>query len=404
MSEALKDLRKMPDLSEVPPEVAEEAIRTAEPMLHPEEKAAAAAFREHAHPLSEMIDGAFDLMSRRAEGKANPIPTPWDEVNEALGGGFWPGFHVLTGGTGAGKSQWALQVAWTAAKQGTPVLYLGLELGKEDLVARLAGLALADSEGSAPPWSKLYLGKDRAALKRAEKALRKFQGAPFFLEFGPPGGWSASELDRRVRALRLEFPEKEKGSSPLLVVLDYLQIIGAEEDPQEPGRRLRQELRERIGRAAYEARHVAREYGAVVLALSSISRDYARMLANERKVAAGEAEISGVEGLGAGDPGRFVGLGKESGEIEFAADSVLALARGRNLGDRSEAYLAIAKLRARPDEYGNGWRVLHFNGGFFFPEDTESRRERLALAQGARKNQKTKARGSHIPEDFGVAV
>lgn len=362
----------------------------AEPMEHPDvaaeeaaREARAADFDEAAEPIGSLLGQAFDLMDRRASGLAVPIPMPWPEVNDAMGGGLWPGFHVLSGTTGSGKSQWALQVAYEAAKAGHPVLYVGLELGHDDMVARLAGLALADDDPHAPPWSSLYLGRNPVALRAAKAKAGLLESLPFRLEVGPPNGWWPGVLSGRVAALCERHPEPNgRGSRPPLVVIDYLQIVGAEPDPSRPGHTMRQDLRERIGRAAYAARQVARDHGAVVLALSSVSRENARMLGFERAATAGRLKGKDAdtwEGLGNGDPGRFVGLGKESGEIEFSADSVLVLARGEDLEDpkRSEAYLAIAKLRARPSgEDADRWRVLHFNGGWFTSEDPDSKAKR----------------------------
>lgn len=379
-------------------EERDRAEAEAEPMPHPDDRAEAEAraarardFDEAARPIGSLLGKAFDLMERRADGRAVPIPMPWPEVNRAMGGGLWPGFHVLSGTTGSGKSQWALQVAYSAAKAGHPVLYVGLELGHEDMVARLAGLALADEGNNAPPWSALYLGRNKPALEAAKAKAGLLESLPFRLEVGPPNGWWPGVLADRVAELCERHPEPDgRGSRPPLVVIDYLQIVGAEPDPARPGYTLRQDLRERIGRAAYAARQVARDHGAVVLALSSVSRENARMLGIERAAAAGRLtgkEAETWEGLGNGDPGRFVGLGKESGEIEFSADSVLVLANGEKLEHRSEAYLAIAKLRARPSgDDADRWRVLHFNGGWFVPEDPASRDKRLVRAGEAPKS------------------
>ena len=113
---------------------------------------------EHIELLSQrrivqFYDTAIARMFDRAQGRERPLILPWPEANDALGGGLWPGLHVLVGNTGSGKSQWSLQVALHAAQsRDVPVLYLGLELGQTDLVARLLGLI------SRQRWSDLYLG------------------------------------------------------------------------------------------------------------------------------------------------------------------------------------------------------------------------------------------------------
>jgi replicative DNA helicase len=68
-----------------------------------------------------------------------------------------------------------------------------------------------------------------------------------------------------------------------------------------------------------------------VLALSSTAREnYARLVFEEEA-----------------DPGDFVGLGKESGEVEYASDGVLVLARGVR-ADAVVRRLVVAKHRAGP--------------------------------------------------------
>lgn len=286
--------------------------------------------------IEHFYDAATSQMLDRAQGRERPLVLPWPEANDALGGGFWPGLHVLVGNTGSGKSQWSLQVALYAAKSSrVPVLYLGLELGQTDLVARLLGLI------SRQHWSDLYLGTSEARLQSAMRWGAELPELPFYLDVAPPMGWDYTALYDRAKTMRHLYPE-----GPLLIVLDYLQLVAGE------GR----DLRERIGRASYQARAAARDFDATVLLLSSTARENYASLSGEDG-----------QGLGEGSTARFVGLGKEAGEIEYAADSVLVLAAEPL--DENEArpptrrvFLAIAKVRAgRP-----GWVPLAFNGSRFF--------------------------------------
>lgn len=296
--------------------------------------------------IAQFYDAATARMFDRAEGRERPLILPWPETNDALGGGLWPGLHVLVGNTGSGKSQWSLQVALHAARsREVPVLYLGLELGQTDLVARLLGLI------SRQRWSDLYLGTSEARLRKAVHFGSELPALPFYLDVASPMGWDYSALYERAKAMRHLHPK-----GPLLIVLDYLQLVAGE------GR----DLRERIGRASYQARAAARDFDAVVLLLSSTARE-------------NYAGLSGEDGqtLGEGSTARFVGLGKEAGEIEYAADSVLVLA-AEPLKDEEKrppvrrVFLAIAKVRAgRP-----GWVTLAFNGNRFFSRSQQEQLEK----------------------------
>lgn len=304
------------------------------------------ALNESAPYVSDLLGPALATMQARASGKEKPVPLPWPSATKALGGGLWPGLHVLTGATGQGKTQFALQAAWAAAGAGVPVLYVGLELGPVDLAARLLALAIGEAEGRTQKWNELFLGK--APPEVAEKLGRYADAVaakPIRAEFGPPLGWSYEALYERVRALREEFPDS---SIPVLVVLDYLQAVGAPH-----GARL--DVRERIREAAYAARAAARDFNASVLMLSSVAREnVAKLKAGADKADTRPGETSAAD---------LVGLGKESGEIEYAADSVLALVSGEwTEGSAARPmWLALAKMRAGQP----AWCALEFNGSTF---------------------------------------
>jgi hypothetical protein len=300
------------------------------------------AFDRHAPTVGSAVDPALALFARRFSGEETPIPLPWSETSVAMGGGLWPGAHVITGATGAGKTALAMQIVLHACRNGHPTLYIGLELDTAQIVARLASLVLGECMDGrvAAHWSSIYLGKVNP--DQIASALVSLQDLPLHVEEGPPGGWSVASLRGRVEVLKARHP----GKTPL-VVLDFLQLVG----PTDPKGR-REELRERIGAASYMGREVARKCGAVVVMLSSISR-------------AGSQELTRLASdgaLGSGDPMDLVGLGKESGDIEFSADSVLCLAKEPRIPGASETlvWLALAKMRAGPP----AWSLLRFNGSW----------------------------------------
>src|SRR5581483_4081012 len=115
-------------------------------------------------------------------------------------------------------------------------------------------------------WSSLYLGRcSEAELARARDAVPALDGLPFYCDFGPARGWPGSRLSALAEGLRRLHPE-----GPLLIVLDYLQLVGDEIGDFQR----RPDLRERIGGAAYAAREVARRYEASVLMISSAARNH----------------------------------------------------------------------------------------------------------------------------------
>lgn len=302
--------------------------------------ARAEALDKHAPRIGWVAEEAIPSMELRGTGAFKPVSTPWPALNAILGGGLWPGLHVLTGTTGSGKTQLALQIAALAGAAGTPALYVALELQREELVARVLSIALSElSEyrGRAPMWSDLYLGRAPEALRKATIDCGDVLRAMVLrMEEAPAGTWTAGQLEERAQAMR----EAYRGRTPLIVV-DYLQIVG----PEERDRDLRMAIRS----AALRARNVARQ-GAAVLLLSSVSRENAKLLVP------GEDQVRPPQ-----DPGALVGLGKESGEIEYSADTVLALSREEFRPGGTRMHLAAAKVRAgRP-----GWVSLSFDGSVF---------------------------------------
>jgi hypothetical protein len=227
---------------------------------------------------------------------------------------------------------------------------VALELGSAEIAARLLAITMAEKEGRAPMWSDLYLGKDAEGARRArEQYAEDLVGLPLRIEEADAGKWTAADLSHRVGALRRSFDPafSTRFDRDPLVILDYLQLVGPEEE--------RQDLRECIRTAAIKARNVAR-HGATVLLLSSVSRENAKLL---RPPTGKDADK--VEPLGTGDPSRLVGLGKESGEIEFSADTVLSLGTEAFNPRGTTCHLAAAKVRAGLP----AWVRLTFNGSSF---------------------------------------
>lgn len=296
--------------------------------------------------LSDLVPSALDRAELRRSGQELPIPVPFPQYGEILQGGFWPGVHTVVAGTGAGKSTFMFQTATHAAKAGVPVLFIGLELDEMQTALRAVG------EASGTSWSGMYTGRCSAAdLDRARAAAPALEGLPFFVEFGSAHGWSPSNLITRAEQIRKLYP-----TGPFLVVLDFLQLVGAEVDE-----RRSHELREKIARAAYCGVHVANKYGAAVVLISSAARDKYSLLAGDVKAAG--ITTRGIPGRVEPvrtilNPDALIGVGKESGEIEFAATSQTVLIRWPAPLENGERAVIAAVPKVR---YGHAsWVAMSF--------------------------------------------
>jgi replicative DNA helicase len=305
-------------------------------------------------PLPTMMPASMSRMRQRADKLERPIETPWPDFNEQLpGGGFWPGLHMLTGGTGAGKSAWALQLGLYAARNNVAVVYGGLELDEFQVALRLTAEEAAHYDGQYLGWSDLYTGgASPDQIKRAEAAAERLRTLDLFM-FNDGGleGWTATTMRSVAQQMQFRFPEQRR-----LMVIDFLQLIAAEEGD-------RSDPRERIGKASYTARAIAREYNTAVVVVSSISRsNYKGANDIEALAAAGlDADRHGttVVERTMRHPYAFVAMGKEAGEIEYSADSVIAaITLPKDTQYNRQVVFAMAKLRAGCP----GWCALNFNG------------------------------------------
>lgn len=322
--------------------------------------------------LSTIMPEALAQIERRANKDEVPLPLPWPALADAMGGGLWPGLHVLVGGTGSGKTQFALQIALHAAKgdrqpaepldlakdptQGTPtpVLYIGLEMEPVQLAARLLGIE------SGEYWSRIYRGEiDSTRLDHVRSTL---EALPMHLESAPPYGWTYEVLYERAKAFKEKYHAKIESEGhqarPFLIVLDFLQLVTA------PGSNAG-DIRQTIQRASYTARAVARDLGAAVILISSTAREHYRKMITQKsdKGHTYECQKDNQSGFTPVYEEEYLGTGKEAGEVEYSADSVLVLTRGKYQGDGAPRpiHLCLAKNR----EGRTAWIDLTFNGNKF---------------------------------------
>lgn len=220
------------------------------------------------------------------------------------------GVAVLTGAPGTGKTSLSLGIALDHARNRGPVVYVSLEMDADELAARLIGMQCDAS------WEDVLCGHVKE--QHMEHALE----LPRFVILEGDHA-NLTELEKTVNEVRTEFPDE-----PILVVIDYLQIVpGTEKD-----------MRARVAETAQAVRRMAKRLKVVALAISQPSR------------AAGKA-LSAGELLGAESMTAMA----ESAEIERAAYITLAL--GSSGPERADGSKAV-DLNVGKGRFGGGDRVI----------------------------------------------
>lgn len=165
--------------------------------------------------LGDLVWARLDHWQSLADGEVAPgMPTGFDILDEALGGGLKPGrVVVLAARPSVGKTSLAQQIGLQVAKQGQPVLMLSQEMPAGDLVDRaLANLArvaldrLGTGRLQAEDWTRVADG--------VEAATR----LPFFVDDEP----ALTLMAIRAKARRVQ---QQHGLA--LLVVDYLQLCAS---------------------------------------------------------------------------------------------------------------------------------------------------------------------------------
>ena len=246
---------------------------------------------------------------------------------------------------------------------GVPVVYDSLELEAEQVLCRIAAYRLNI------PWSRIWLGRFSDDEKtRIEFELSQLCDKALQVNEGRAGAYSKDDMRKSVECARRSRP-----NGNIFVVLDFLQLAGGDQ----------RELREKIGGMAAEAKQLARQYRIAILLLSSVGRDKYSLL-NSAVDAAGigtlKTQYGGIVRTIA-NPDVLVGLGKESGDIEYCCDSVTVIVRWPHQPDGPRLLvLAVPKKR-----YGApSWSMLRVENGCRLEEHNADALDALPVVEQKR--------------------
>lgn len=199
----------------------------------------------------------------------NPIPTGFPILDEELGGGLYPGLHVIGGGSGVGKTEFVGQLADQAAAAGYDTLFFSLEMARAELYSRslCRFTAAAFPEHSTPNAREIRMGTNNILVERGRKDYRETVGNRVrVLE----GNFETSAS--RVIATAEKFIQ-ETGRIPLVIV-DYLQILSDEKDTR------RSTVREAVDNSIITLKRGSRDLGLPVVVISAFNRKNALNVAS----------------------------------------------------------------------------------------------------------------------------
>lgn len=228
---------------------------------------AVAALQEVVPPPVETrsLSSVADTVARNAfdPERASKGAIRWGvkELDERTGG-MVPGAFVVVGGRpGMGKSLLANRLIRTVAEAGGGVLAIELEMGEEEIVARLIA-DLARDRGHEVFYSTmkdgLVLPQHKSAVGESAEELTRW---PLILE--PRPGLTTDQIRQRGREAKRQF--EADGKRLALVVVDHIALVRASIDRR--GNKVAE-----MTDVSNAMKEMAKELGCVVLGVSQLSR------------------------------------------------------------------------------------------------------------------------------------
>ena len=202
-------------------------------------------------PLKDILAISFERLDEihKNKGQLRGITTGFKDLDNLTAGLQASDLVILASRPSMGKTSLALNIALSAAKEGTPVGVFSLEMSKEQLVDRLLV-----AEAEIDSW-KLRTGSlSEEEFPRIGHAMSVLAEIPLFIDDSP----IVSAMENRTKARRLQ---AEHGLG--LLIVDYLQLM--------EGKDVENRVQE-ISDISRNLKALARELSVPVLALSQLSR------------------------------------------------------------------------------------------------------------------------------------
>lgn len=215
---------------------------------------------------TELISNIDEITSGR---KQPALPTGYRNLDDILGEGLQRnGFYILAARPGCGKTTFALNVAYRVAVRGRRVLFISLEMDREQLVARI----LASEIGGISPTKILNGMMKQEEMDKVVGQSYAFSRLPIF--FNLADSLSVSEIKYLAKLSKAD-----------LVVIDYLGLI---ESQNENGK-----LYEEVTKNSKRLKLMARSLGVPVLCLAQMNRESEKRNNGDKKPKLSDLRDSG---------------------------------------------------------------------------------------------------------------
>jgi len=269
--------------------------------------------------VSYRLKDFFEVVKKNREGAA--ISTGFENLDNILDGGFYPGLYFLGANSSTGKTSFLLQIADNIAQGGNIVLFFSLEMSANELIAKslsrlsvINDIELYNSTIHAKTTRGILLGRfyddtERELINKSIEQYSDFGGNLFITE--GVGNVGVQTIKEKAEAI---LKAKRK---PPVVIIDYLQILAPFD--------LKMTDKQNTDKNVLELKRLSRDFGVPILGISSFNR----------------------ENYSA--PVRMASF-KESGAIEYSSDVLIGLQydgwdykEGEKDNDRLARLVAIRK-------------------------------------------------------------
>lgn len=250
--------------------------------------------------IKDPDDYLTGLLKRIQERKDNPqfIPTGFKNLDKLLDGGLYPQLYVLGAVSSVGKTTFSMQIADRIAGRpnGNPIFYFSFETSKDELTEKnLSRLSfeLASKDSGNPQTARAINNgywishkPEYSLVMKAVSAYSNYYSRIHIID-ATLNRLDANDIYKRMRAYKRKHPNEKP-----VVFVDYLQILKPIDDKDTD--------KEKVTRSIATFKSIASELEIPVVVISSFNRSsYQSPVAMQSF--------------------------KESGEIEYYADTLLGL-------------------------------------------------------------------------------